>query len=48
MYSRNMVRLRYIIVNTLHKGGDDDNDNNDNNNNVIIIIIITYRVCRET
>jgi hypothetical protein len=26
-----MVRFRYIIVNTVHKGGDDDDDNNNNN-----------------
>jgi len=37
---RNMVCFRYIIVNTLHRGGtkdddddDDDDDNNNNNNN---------------
>jgi hypothetical protein len=29
MYSRNMVCVRYVIVNTLHKGDkkDDDDDN---------------------
>ena len=30
---RDMVCFRYIIVNTLHKGGDDDDDDDDNNNN---------------
>jgi hypothetical protein len=36
MYSRNVVCFRYVIVNTLHKGGDkedDDDDDDDNNNN---------------
>ena len=28
-----MVCCRYIIVNTLHKGGNKDNNNNNNNNN---------------
>ena len=36
MYPVNMVRFRYIIVNTLHKGDnrDDDDDDNNNNNNI--------------
>jgi len=36
-----MVCLRYININTPHKGDDDnnnDNDNNNNNNNVTMII----------
>jgi hypothetical protein len=37
MYLRDIVCLRYIIVNTLHKGGDGDgggdNDDYDDNNN---------------
>jgi len=43
MYPRNTVCLRYVIVNTLHKGDDkdDDNDygddNDDNNNNIILV-----------
>jgi len=28
-----MVRFRYTIVNTLHKGDNKDNNNNNNNNN---------------
>jgi hypothetical protein len=28
-----MFCLRYIIVNTLHKGDDEDDDNDDDNNN---------------
>jgi len=44
MFSRDMVCLRNISVDTLHKGDnddddddDDDDDNNNNNNNNIII-----------
>jgi len=37
IYRRNTICLRYIIVNTLHKGVNkddaDDNNNNKNNNN---------------
>jgi len=35
MFPRDMVCLRNIIVDTLHKGDteDDDDDNNNNNNN---------------
>jgi len=32
-----MVCLRYISINTLHKGDDDDDDDDDNNNNNIFI-----------
>jgi len=28
-----MVHVRYIIVNSLHKGGNRNNNNNNNNNN---------------
>ena len=41
VYRINMVSFRYIIVNTVYKGGnrnndyDDDNNNNNNNNNNI-------------
>jgi hypothetical protein len=28
-----MVNFRYIIVNTLHKGGDSDNGDDDDDNN---------------
>jgi len=31
IYPKNMVRFRYIIVNTLHKGDNKDNNNNNNN-----------------
>ena len=34
MYPRNMVFFRYVIVNTLHKGGDKDDDDNNNNKDV--------------
>jgi len=33
VFPRDIVCLRNISVNTLHKGDDYDNDNNDNNNN---------------
>ena len=45
MFPRDMVCLRNISVDTLHKGDieddddDDDNDNNNNNNNLIITTI---------
>ena len=37
-----MVCLRYIIVNTLHKGDtkDDDDDNNNNNNNMLLLLLL--------
>ena len=36
-----MVCLRYIIVNTLHKGvNKDDDDDDDDDDDIIIIIII--------
>ena len=44
-----MVCLRYIIVNTLHKGvnkDDDDDDDDDDDIIIIIIIIIIIRVKR--
>jgi hypothetical protein len=33
MFPRDMVCLRNICVDTLHKGDTDDDDNDDNNNN---------------
>jgi hypothetical protein len=33
MYLRNMVWVRYIIVNALRKGNNKYNNNNNNNNN---------------
>ena len=33
MFPRDIVFLRNISINTLHKGDDDDNDNNNNDNN---------------
>jgi hypothetical protein len=33
MLSRDMVCLRNISVDTLHKGDTEDDDNNNNNNN---------------
>jgi len=42
MYPRNMVRFRYIIVNTLHKG-----DSKNNNNKMEIIINIINVICTD-
>jgi hypothetical protein len=33
MFPRDMVCLKNISVNTLHKGDTEDNNNNNNNNN---------------
>jgi len=33
VFLRDIVCLRNISINTLHKGDDDDNNNNNNNNN---------------
>jgi len=33
VFPRNIVCLRNISVNTLHKGDDDDDDDDDDNNN---------------
>ena len=42
MFPRDMVCLRNIRVDTLHKGDinddDDDNNNNNNNNNIISLV----------
>jgi hypothetical protein len=42
VFPRDMVCLRNISVDTLHKGDteDDDDDDDNNNNNMIIITII--------
>ena len=40
VFPRDIVCLRNMSINTLHKGDDDDNNNNNNNNNNVIIIII--------
>ena len=38
LFTRDMVGLRNVSINTMHNGGggggDDDDDNNNNNNNV--------------
>jgi hypothetical protein len=34
VFPRDMVCLRNICVDTLHKGDTDDNNNNNNNNNL--------------
>jgi len=34
VFPRDIVCLRNMSINTLHKGDDDDDDNNNNNNNV--------------
>ena len=34
MFPRDIVFLRNISINTLHKGDDDDDDDDDNNNNL--------------
>jgi len=39
VFPRDIVCLRNISINTLHKGDDDDDDNNNNNNNVLIDIL---------
>jgi len=45
VFARDIVCLRNISINTLHKGDDDgdddddDNNNNNNNNNTIIIVV---------
>jgi len=33
VFPRDIVCLRNISINTLHKGDDDDDDDDDNNNN---------------
>ena len=35
-----IVCLRNISINTLHKGDVDDDDDDNNNNNIMLIIII--------
>ena len=36
LFPRDIVCLRNISINTLHKGDDDDDDNNNNNNNNVL------------
>jgi hypothetical protein len=36
VFPRNMVFLRNISVDTLHKGDSDDNNNNNNNNSCVV------------
>jgi hypothetical protein len=46
MFPRDMVCLRNISVDTLHKGDaedDDDDDNNNNNNNKVTFLLSTPR-----
>ena len=38
MFPRDMVCLRNMSVDTLHKGDTEDNNNNNNNNNVAYIL----------
>jgi len=38
VFLRDIVCLRKISINTLHKGDDDDDDDDNNNYNKIIII----------
>jgi len=33
LFPRDIVCLRYISINTLHKGDDDDDDDDDDDNN---------------
>jgi len=40
VFPRDIVCLRNITLNTLHKGDDDDDDNNNNNKCTIIPVII--------
>jgi hypothetical protein len=56
MFPRDMVCLRNISVDTLHKGDteddddddDDDNNNNNNNNNIITIEFRVYEIMHIT
>jgi hypothetical protein len=36
MFPRDMVCLRNVSVDTLHKGDTDDNNNNKNNNSIVV------------
>jgi len=44
VYPKDIVCLRNISINTLHKGDDDDDDddnnnnNNNNNNNIVLVL----------
>ena len=38
LFPRDIVCLRNMSINTLHKGDDDDDDDNNNNNNKVTII----------
>ena len=40
IYPRNMVCVRYIIVNTLHKGDDKDNKNNCKECHPVVLVIV--------
>ena len=42
LFHRNIVCLRNISVNTLHKGDDDDDDNNNNNNILNMSRVVRY------
>jgi len=48
VFPRDMVCLRNISVDTLHKGdtNDDDDDNDDNNNNNRCNMYFSYQVYR--
>ena len=41
MFPRDIVCLRNISINTLHKGDDDDDDDYNNNNNNKVVPVIT-------
>jgi len=43
MFPRNMVCLRNISVDTLHKGDTEDNNNNNNNNNIKKLCLSVYK-----
>jgi len=44
VFPRDIVCLRNMSVNTLHKGDDDDNNNNNNNNNRGCSVIFAHFV----
>jgi len=37
---RNIVCLRNISINTLHKGDDDDDDDNNNVGVVVVVVVV--------
>jgi hypothetical protein len=48
MFPRDMVCLRNIGVDTLHKGDTEDDDNNNNNKILVINIFLVVSYCDNT